>query len=368
MGRLFGRRGRNSSGSTGTGRSRGRTATGATTGTGSRGLGRLFGRRNPGGTGTGATPSRSRGQGLLGRKSPAGGKGRGRGLLGSTTGGSTSTPGAKTPKRPSKRRQGAAQDDRGGWSRGRDGSKGRDRSRGGSGGGKDDTATGGKVVKTTKDKDAKDKAGEQFPIKPKTRSGMKSELLVDDGGFPSPGKRRVKAAPGPAVPVDDAGFPSPTVRKPSETKPAPKPAEKAAPKPDEQYDEEGFPLVPIASVTPIKAGGGKSGNERKLKVSAPTTGEVRSGYAQMIDNSTVALRVKTLNEAADAARRDAQTLQEKANQRYAEAAGLDDKPGMSETAERFRREAADLEDDARSRLGMAGAYEEAAGNEAKASA
>jgi hypothetical protein len=87
------------------------------------------------------------------------------------------------------------------------------------------------------------------------------------------------------------------------------------------------------------------------------TDTIRSGYADMIDNSTPQTLASTLAEAADAARLDAETCQGKAEDLRAEAAGLEDKPGMREAAESFLREAVQWEETAENRRGMAAAYD-----------
>jgi hypothetical protein len=82
-------------------------------------------------------------------------------------------------------------------------------------------------------------------------------------------------------------------------------------------------------------------------------------YGQTVDLSTPESKARTLIDAATAARADAARLNEQADERRAEAAALDDKPGMVATAEQFRREATQLEQDAQERIGRALAYEEA---------
>lgn len=95
-----------------------------------------------------------------------------------------------------------------------------------------------------------------------------------------------------------------------------------------------------------------------ISTSGSPAGEtIRSGYADMIDNSTPVTLMATLGEAAEAARVDAAAFDDKAAQLRAEAAGLDDKPGMREAAESFLREAAQAEATAEARRGMAAAYD-----------
>lgn len=80
-------------------------------------------------------------------------------------------------------------------------------------------------------------------------------------------------------------------------------------------------------------------------------------YVHMIDTSTTETRAKTCGIAADAARRDAAAMEEKAAEHRSEAAGMDDKPGMAEAMERLLDEARRLEDDAEGRLRMAAFYQ-----------
>lgn len=95
---------------------------------------------------------------------------------------------------------------------------------------------------------------------------------------------------------------------------------------------------------------------------------VTSGYAHMIDNSTPQTLATTLTEAAGAARVDASKYQEKAAELRAEAAGLDDKPGMRDAAQNFLREAAECDAVAENRLGMAAAYDNRSAQVAAAAA
>lgn len=80
---------------------------------------------------------------------------------------------------------------------------------------------------------------------------------------------------------------------------------------------------------------------------------------QNVDLSTPESKARTLINAATAARADANRLNEQADKLKAEAAALDDKPGMTATAEQMRREANGLQEDASDRIGRAQAYEEA---------
>jgi hypothetical protein len=89
-----------------------------------------------------------------------------------------------------------------------------------------------------------------------------------------------------------------------------------------------------------------------------------TGYAGMVDSSTPATLSATLANAADAARQDAAAKQAQADELRREAAGMEDKPGLTESAERLLEEAANAEDDAEQRLCMAAAFDERAANEA----
>lgn len=80
-------------------------------------------------------------------------------------------------------------------------------------------------------------------------------------------------------------------------------------------------------------------------------------YTHMIDMSTPETRANTCREAAEAARRDAAKLQERAAEMRVEAGGLEDKPSLAETAEDLVREATAMEEDAEGRLGMASFYD-----------
>lgn len=85
-----------------------------------------------------------------------------------------------------------------------------------------------------------------------------------------------------------------------------------------------------------------------------------SEYASMIDNSTPETLSRTCEAAADAARRDAAKLTERASEMRVQAAGLAEKPGMATTAEDLVREAGAMEEDAEGRLGLASFYVEKA--------
>lgn len=220
----------------------------------------------------------------------------------------------------------------------------------------------GKVVKTTRDAEAKDPgtkpvqdAAGEVPALSGKRTRMRNHPLVDDGGFFSPGPQKPNQK---SALVDDAGFPANTQSAPE------KPAPVSAPTYDDTpVDDFGFPLTPI---TPQAEG--RNTNTERNKMSAATSEGIQSGYAHMIDNSTPESRARTLNEAAQEARLSATHHEELARQARAEAAALDGMKGMRETAERFLREAAALDEVALKRRGMAGAYEELAGDAAKAGA
>lgn len=83
-------------------------------------------------------------------------------------------------------------------------------------------------------------------------------------------------------------------------------------------------------------------------------------YGHMIDLTSPESKARTLMDASTAARMDAARLGEQADKFRAEAAALDDKPGMVATAEDYRKQAAALDEDVSTRLGMARAYEDAA--------
>lgn len=90
-----------------------------------------------------------------------------------------------------------------------------------------------------------------------------------------------------------------------------------------------------------------------------TTG-LTTGYAHTVDQSTPQTLRQTLIEASNQARAAANEMDAKARDLRTEAAGLSEKPDMSDTAERLLREAAGLEETAEKRRGMAAAYDDRA--------
>lgn len=79
-----------------------------------------------------------------------------------------------------------------------------------------------------------------------------------------------------------------------------------------------------------------------------------------VDLSTPESKHRTLTEGAAQHRADASRLEAQATELRARAAGMDDKPGLTDTADSFRREAGKLMEDAAQRLGAAAAFEERA--------
>lgn len=93
---------------------------------------------------------------------------------------------------------------------------------------------------------------------------------------------------------------------------------------------------------------------------APTSPKEKDMYGHMVDLSTPESKAATLVNASTAARMDAHRLGEQADKFRAEAAALDDKPGMAATAQDLRGQATALDEDVSTRQGMARAYDEAA--------